>query len=223
MNSTTRGASRLSRLVSPLTSVYHSAMSTITNATTTAARAAGLARPRTIPKLIREVKTRRFYIAATKSFSGTLKTATRFSCFDEAEETLEDLGLLGRDTQYQIVDAPESARVRAQIKREEAKAAKAAKGKGKKKRDPRNPGIVQNADGTSFGIVFVKRNGRERMSERYFATQREASHHAERFQARHRHRAYRLVNSRTPVNSWINWITGNSNPKMGKAKAVAAQ
>lgn len=159
-------------------------------------------------KLIKATKSRKYYIS-NKGFTGTLKNATRFSCFDAAEEQLEDMNKLGKKG-YEIVAAPE------------AKNAKGAKAKKNPllARDKKNPGIIQNPDGISYGLRYTRRSGRLSMSNRFFATRQEAADHGNRFLPIHRHQRFEVVAGRNPVNSWVNWKTNKTNPAMGKAVAA---
>lgn len=146
------------------------------------------------------------YLIARKGFKGTKKTASRFPCFADAEEALEDIGKFGLKG-FRIVDSPEGLKEKGKMKRLRIK-------------DKKNPGIVQNKDGSSWGIFYTSaKKGKEgkKPSARRFASQQEAEHHGRRFMALKGHTAIRVVQMpNEDVNSWVNWKSGNTNPKLDR-------
>ena len=93
--------------------------------------------------------------------------------------------------------------------------------------------IIQNQDGTSFGICYIRKNdidpndfsvksNRLNPSERRFRTYDEAKHHAQRFVEIMNHCGYYIFISNTPVNSYVNVITGKTNPDMGASDGTVA-
>jgi hypothetical protein len=64
----------------------------------------------------------------------------------------------------------------------------------------------------SYGIVFLRRKGDEKTSQRRFSSAREANQHGTRFTRIHRHRGFYIVRVSQRANAWINWTTGKTNP-----------
>jgi hypothetical protein len=84
--------------------------------------------------------------------------------------------------------------------------------------------------GVSFGVEFTRARylnqirgprgwvdspGRLRRSERRFATRKEAEHHGKRFTKIEGHKSFRVFESNDPVNAYVNWKTGKTNPVIG--------
>lgn len=84
--------------------------------------------------------------------------------------------------------------------------------------------------GLSFGVKFTRRKyikqikgpkgwvdspGNFRVSERRFATSKEANHHGKRFVEIEGHKSYSVFRSKDKVNAYVNWKTGKTNPLIG--------
>lgn len=88
--------------------------------------------------------------------------------------------------------------------------------------------IVQNTDGTSFAVCFVRPkqirsdlsliSNKLNPSKRRFRTEAEAQHHATRFTKIEKHAGYFIIRRYEPVNAYINQVTGKTNPEVGKAR-----
>lgn len=82
----------------------------------------------------------------------------------------------------------------------------------------------------SFGVKFTRRKaityikgkygwenspGRYRVSDRRFATQKEAVHHGKRFTKIENHKSFSVFKSNDEANAYVNWRTGKTNPMIG--------
>lgn len=92
-----------------------------------------------------------------------------------------------------------------------------------------DPNIVQNQDGSSFAVAFVRKNQirsdlsinshKLNPSKRRFATETEAEHHARRFKNIEKHAGYFILPRRNEtVNAYVNKVTGKTNPVIGKGR-----
>ena len=93
--------------------------------------------------------------------------------------------------------------------------------------DPEEANIVQNDDGSSWEVYFVRHKdlaggavhpNKNNPSKRRFRTEAEARHHGARFVGIENHAGYYSVQVYEPVNAWINQVTGKTNPEIGKAR-----
>ena len=94
--------------------------------------------------------------------------------------------------------------------------------------DAGDPNIVQNANGTSFAVSFIRpgdldgyggvRSNHRNPSVRRFRTQAEAVQHGTRFTAIEKHLGFYVTVTRDPVNAYINPATGKTNPEIGRAR-----
>jgi hypothetical protein len=169
-------------------------------------------------KIIYSPKSKRHYTSKGHSFTATIKAATRYRSYDEAEEAMEDAGLLGKRGAFTIKDSPETV---VELK----KAARLAKKGGKAgKATTKASSIVQNPDGSSFGIMFTRKAGRSaKLGIRRFRTEKEAQHHGTRVSDKAGYAAFRAVKQHgSPVNSWVNWTSGLSNPGLKTLKGKLA-
>jgi hypothetical protein len=81
------------------------------------------------------------------------------------------------------------------------------------------PGAVQNKDGHSWGLSFIRQDGKVSKSKRTFRTRDEARAHAARAVRKYEHKGAQFRRyKRVAVNSWINPETGRTNPPIGKAR-----
>lgn len=82
----------------------------------------------------------------------------------------------------------------------------------------------------SYGVKFTRRKylnkikgprglvscpGDFRVSDRRFATLKEANHHGKRFVEIENHKSYSVFRSNDKVNAYVNWKTGKTNPLIG--------
>ena len=89
-------------------------------------------------------------------------------------------------------------------------------------------GIEQNADGSSFAVSFIRpadlaadggvRPNKNNPSKRRFKTREEADQHGSRFVESLGHLGFYVTEVREPVNAWVNWETGLTNPEIGKQR-----
>jgi hypothetical protein len=172
-------------------------------------------------KIIRSPKSKRFYSTRSKGFTVTVANATRFPSYDDAEEAMEDIGLLGKARAFAIIDAPEAKVAK---RKAELAAAKAVKKLGVTSKDLKRKGAIQNKDGSSWAIHYTRGGGKRdnpaKLGVRRFATEREARHHADRMVELKGWAGYTVRQmAATPVNSWVNWKSGLTNPGVAKLKA----
>lgn len=164
--------------------------------------------------LIKNETTDAYYIKGS-GFTGTEATATRFDDFDDADEAISALETLGNEDELEIVDAPKAAKVTGGA----------------------SCAVVQNEDGTSFAVSFVRpkdlntdgtvKSHKLNPSKRRFKTKDEAWHHASRFVVLEGHLGAYITVTKDPVNSYVNKVTGFTNPgldrnRSGKAREAAA-
>ncbi len=64
----------------------------------------------------------------------------------------------------------------------------------------------------SYGVEFVRKNGKVVVSQRRFSSSKEAKQHGTRFTAKHAHKDFAVVRINKRANAWINWKTGKTNP-----------
>ncbi len=92
-----------------------------------------------------------------------------------------------------------------------------------------DPNIVQNADGSSFAVAFVRpkqiradlsiNTHKLNPSKRRFKTEDEAIHHARRFTRIEKHAGYFILPRKNEaVNAYVNKVTGKTNPVVGKGR-----
>lgn len=91
-----------------------------------------------------------------------------------------------------------------------------------------DPNIVQNRDGSSYAVSFVRPSQlrsdgsvnahKLNPSKRRFATYEEAVHHGSRFMVIEKHAGFYVTKRYEPVNSYVNKVTGKTNPEQGKAR-----
>jgi hypothetical protein len=89
-------------------------------------------------------------------------------------------------------------------------------------------GVIQNADGSSFAVRFVRPKDvrsdgsisarKRRYSARRFRTESEAKQHGARFTRLENHVGFIVAKVHEPVNAWVNEFTGRTNPEIGKAR-----
>lgn len=173
-------------------------------------------------KVIYSPKSRRFFSSKTSAFTTNTKLATRYRSYDDAEEAMEDVGLLGKRGAFTIRDSAETI---VELKKAARMAAKAGKGgKGGVKSTTKVSSIKQNADGSSYAILFTRKAGRSaKKGIRRFATEKEAVHHATRIADQKGYVAFKVIRVvDSLVNSWVNWTSGLSNPGLKTLKAKLA-
>ncbi len=89
---------------------------------------------------------------------------------------------------------------------------------------PVDPNIVQNADGSSYTVHYIRKGQvnidgsvqahKNNPSKRNFATQDEAIHHASRFMKSEGHLGFFVIKVQARVNSYVNKVTGLTNPEL---------
>lgn len=88
---------------------------------------------------------------------------------------------------------------------------------------------IQNADGTSYGVRFLRPRevkadgsivplGKRKPSTRTFRTPDQAGQHGARFSRLEKHAGFVVYLTKAPVNSWINESNGKTNPEIGKKR-----
>jgi hypothetical protein len=145
-----------------------------------------------------------FYYVDRRGFTGRLDEATQFASYEDAADARECAASMGVPERDTII---ENAPV----------AAQAIESK-----------LQQNPDGSSYTVFYTRkkdvqydgsvRANRNNPSPRRFRTEKEAHHHAARFVKIEKHVGYRVEKTYSPVNAFVNVVTGKTNPLIGRKR-----
>ena len=187
----------------------------------------------TIKKTIRNNINDLYYLKGSGFTEADPTKATAFPCYDDAEAFVEVSKDFGVDDVV-IEDAPGEAQVDEEVKvaprapapaprpvfAEPVAAPRAAVAQAAVAiADPDEGAVVQNDDGHSWGVAFIRKDGDIGKSARTFKTRWEARIHANRAIAKYGHQGARYtINKRVAVNSWVNPKTKRTNPLIGKGR-----
>lgn len=93
---------------------------------------------------------------------------------------------------------------------------------------PEDSNIIQNADGKSYAVSFVRpkqlrsdgtiNSHKLNPSKRRFRTHEEAVHHGCRFMEIENHLGFYVTTTYDRVNAYVNRVTGKTNPEVGKKR-----
>jgi hypothetical protein len=200
-------------------------------------------------KIIRNNQTDLFYLKGDGFTEADASKATTFPSYDDAENFIElakDLGAVDllienapgeRDVPQEVVlrrrPAPAAPAPVAPAPRPVvnpvvqaarpapvvARGALEAEAGDQNEADDADGELIQNDDGHSWGIKYIRADGKVSPSKRTFKTRDQARVHARRAVARYEHKGAQFRKLRTiPVNSWINPKTGRTNPPLGKGR-----
>lgn len=94
-----------------------------------------------------------------------------------------------------------------------------------------DPLIIQNADGSSFAVSFIRpkdvvggqvRANKLNPSKRRFRLEAEANQHGNRFKRLENHLGFYVTKVYEPVNAYVNVLNGKTNPEIGRARTNRA-